>query len=74
MAISLSPCLITYVLVSLRPFFFYSQRIRISVFVCFLKDDLAVPDNFFFFIAEGVILDSRTLDWVSFVHYFFSIG
>lgn len=53
-------------------FFFYSQGIRISGFVCFLKDDLAVPVNFF--IAEEVILDSRTFDWVIFVHYFFSIG
>lgn len=71
MTISLSPCLISYVLVSPRHFFFCSQGIRIPVFVCFLKDDLAVP--VLFFIAEGVILDTRTFDWVSFVHYFFSI-
>lgn len=70
-SISLFPCNIMYVLqVSLRPFCFYSQRIRISVSVCFLKDDLAVPVIlYFFFIAEGVILDSRTFDWVSFLQY-----
>lgn len=66
-SISLSPCIIMYVLlVSPRPFCFYSQIIRISVSVCFLKDDLAVP-VLFFFIAEGVILAELSIGSVLFI-------